>query len=157
LRRWRQRARAGCFSSVFKSREQAMAQLEMVEGIAGVYAAKLRAAGVKSTDALLNLGATPKGRQEIEENSGIAHKLILNWVNQCDLYRIKGVGAEYAELLVVSGVDTVPELAQRKAEHLRLRMCEANRKKRCVRQLPALPAVDRWIKQAQSLPRVVKY
>lgn len=134
-----------------------MAPLEKVEGIAGVYAAKLRAAGVKSTDALLKMGATPKGRQEIEEKSGIAHKLILKWVNQCDLYRIKGVGGEYAELLEVSGVDTVPELAQRKAEHLRARMAEANAKKRYVRQLPAVAAVDRWIKHAKSLPRVVKY
>ena len=134
-----------------------MAQLEKVEGIAGVYAAKLRAAGVKSTDALLNMGATPKGRQEIEQNSGIAHKLILKWVNHCDLYRVRGVGAEYAELLAVSGVDTVPELAQRKAEHLRERMGEANRKKRCVRQLPTVTAVDRWIKQAKALPRVVRY
>lgn len=134
-----------------------MAQLEKVEGIAGVYAAKLRAAGVTSTDALLKMGMTPKGRQEIEEKSGIAHKLILKWVKQCDLYRIKGVGAEYAELLEASGVDTVPELAQRKAEHLRPRMAGANAKKRCVRQLPTVTAVDRWIKHAKSLPRVVKY
>jgi predicted flap endonuclease-1-like 5' DNA nuclease len=134
-----------------------MAQLEKVEGIAGVYAAKLRAAGVNSTDALLRMGATPYGRQEIEEKSRIAHKLILKWVNQCDLYRIKGVGADYAELLEVSGVDTVPELAQRKAERLLARMGEANAKKRCVRQLPAVAAVDRWIKQAKTLPRVVKY
>jgi predicted flap endonuclease-1-like 5' DNA nuclease len=134
-----------------------MAQLEKVEGIAGIYAAKLRAAGIKSTDALLKIGATAKGRQEIEERSGIAHKLILKWVNQCDLYRIKGVGREYAELLEVSGVDTVPELAQRKAEYLRARIAETNSKKRYVRQLPAVTAVDRWIKHAKSLPRVVKY
>ena len=134
-----------------------MAHLEKVEGIAGVYAAKLRTAGVKSTDALLKMGATPKGRQEIEGKSGIAHTLILKWVNQCDLYRIKGVGGDYAELLEVSGVDTVPELAQRRAEHLRTRMAEANQKKRCVRQLPSVTAVDRWIKQAKSLPRIVKY
>lgn len=134
-----------------------MAQLEKVEGIAGVYAARLRAAGVKSTDALLKMGATPKGRQEIEQKSAIAHKLILKWVNQCDLYRIKGVGGEYAELLEASGVDTVPELAQRRAEHLWARMADANARRRCVRQLPAVTAVDRWINQAKSLTRVVKY
>jgi predicted flap endonuclease-1-like 5' DNA nuclease len=134
-----------------------MVQLEKVEGIAGVYAAKLRTAGVTSTDALLKMGATPNGRREIEEKSGIAHKLILKWVNQCDLFRIRGVGEEYADLLEASGVDTVPELAQRKAEHLCARMAEANARKRCVRQLPAVTAVGRWIKQAKLLPRVVKY
>lgn len=134
-----------------------MAQLEIVEGIAGVYAAKLRAAGVTSTDALLKMGATPTGRREIEEKSGIAHKLILKWVNQCDLFRIRGVGKEYADLLKASGVDTVPELAQRRAERLCARMAEANAKRRCVRQLPAIAAVGRWIQQARLLPRVVKY
>ena len=134
-----------------------MAQLEQVEGIAGAYAAKLRAAGVTSTDALLHMGATPKGRQEIGVKSGIAYKLILKWVNQCDLYRIRGVGCEYAELLEVSGVDTVPELAQRTADRLRTRMADVNAKRRCVRQLPAIAAVDRWIKQAKALPRIVKY
>ena len=134
-----------------------MAQLETVEGIAGVYAAKLRASGVKTTGALLEMGATARGRQEIEAKSGISHKLILRWVNQCDLCRIRGVGQDYAELLEVSGVDTVPELAQRKAQALRARMTEANARRRCVRQLPALKAVERWIQQAKSLPRVVKY
>ena len=134
-----------------------MAKLEQVEGIAGVYAAKLRAAGVGSTDALLQMGSTPKGRAQIEEDSGIAHKLVLKWVNQCDLYRVKGVGAEYAELLEASGVDTVPELGRRNAAQLCARMTEANARKHCVRQLPAQTAVDRWIGQARLLPRVVKY
>ncbi len=134
-----------------------MAQLEKVDGIAGVYPAKLRAANVTSTDSLLRMGATPTGKREIEAGSGIACKLILKWVNQCDLFRIRGVGEEYAELLEASGVDTVPELAQRKAERLRARMAEANAKRRYVRQVPAVTAVDRWIKHANSLPRVVKY
>ena len=134
-----------------------MAQLEKVQGIAGIYAAKLRAAGVSSTETLLQIGATAKGRHEVEAKSGIAQGLILKWVTQCDLCRIRGVGGEYAELLELSGVDTVPELAQRRAEHLRARMAEVNAKRRCVRQLPAVKAVDLWIKQAKSLPRVVKY
>jgi hypothetical protein len=39
----------------------------------------------------------------------------LTWVNHADLYRIKGVAGQYAELLEVAGVDTVPELARRSA------------------------------------------
>jgi predicted flap endonuclease-1-like 5' DNA nuclease len=134
-----------------------MAQLETVEGIAGVYAAKLRASGVKTTGALLEMGATVRGREEIVAKSGISHKLILKWVNQCDLHRIRGVGQESAELLELAGVDTVPELAQRKAERLRARMAEANARRRSVRQLPALSAVERWIEQAKTLPRIIKY
>ena len=57
--------------------------------------------------------APPRGRKEIAEATGISDKLILRWVNMADLYRIKGVGQEYAELLGAAGVDTVPELAKR--------------------------------------------
>ena len=112
---------------------------------------------MKTTGALLEMGASARGRQEIAAKSGISHKLILKWVNQCDLHRIRGVGQEYAELLELAGVDTVPELAQRKADRLRARMAEANGRRRSVRQLPALSAVERWIEQAKPLPRLVKY
>ena len=44
--------------------------------------------------------------------------MILEWVNHVDLFRIKGVGEEYSDLLEEAGVDTVVELAQRKADNL---------------------------------------
>ena len=40
-------------------------------------------------------------------------KKILKWVNMADLYRIKGVGSEYSELLEAAGVDTIKELRNR--------------------------------------------
>jgi len=95
-----------------------MANLEKVEGIGETYAKKLRDAGVGSTDMLLETGSTRKGRDELAAKTGIASKLILEWVNHVDLFRVKGVGEEYADLLEASGVDTVPELAQRRADNL---------------------------------------
>src|SRR5512137_2168157 len=95
-----------------------MAKIIDVEGIGKKYASTLIKAGVKSTDALLKAGATPKGRKELAEKTGLSDALILKWVNHVDLYRIKGVGSEYSELLEAAGVDTVPELAQRKADNL---------------------------------------
>jgi len=56
-----------------------------VEGIGPTYAAKLASAGVKTTDDLLTRGASPKGRHDLEEATGIAHSLILGWVNRVDL------------------------------------------------------------------------
>jgi len=38
----------------------------------------LAVAGIKSTEALLKKGATPKGRKEIEEKTGILINLSLN-------------------------------------------------------------------------------
>jgi predicted flap endonuclease-1-like 5' DNA nuclease len=134
-----------------------MANIIDVEGIGPVYAAKLKAVGVTNTDALLKAGSTPKERKELAEKSGIGDHLILEWINHVDLYRIKGVGSEYADLLEAAGVDTVPELAQRKAENLLQKMTEVNQAKKLVRRLPVLSQVASWIEQAKQLPRVITY
>jgi len=134
-----------------------MAKLIDVEGIGPVYAQKLKAAGIATTSVLLQQGATPKGRKSIAEKSGISDALILTWVNHVDLFRIKGVGEEYADLLEKAGVDTVVELAQRKAENLFERMGQVNEQKRLVRRLPTLAQVKGWVEQAKKLPRAVSY
>lgn len=134
-----------------------MTTLETVEGIGVKFAKKLRAIGVPTTDALLEMGSTPKGRDEIAERSGISGKLILEWVNHVDLFRIDGVGEEYADLLEEAGVDTVPELAQRKPANLYEKMVEINAEMKLVRRLPAASQVEGWVAQAKKLPRVIKY
>lgn len=134
-----------------------MTALVDIEGIGPAYAAKLNAAGVTSQEKLLEMGATPKGRKEIAEKSEIPDTLILKWINHCDLMRIKGVGAEYAELLEAAGIDTVPELAQRKAENLHPKMLEVNEAKKLVRQTPTLKQVTDWVEQAKALPRIIHY
>ncbi len=107
-----------------------MAKLELVEGIGNQYARQLRKAGVGSTKSLLEKGATLKGRDEIARAAGISGKLILEWVNHVDLFRIKGVGEEYSDLLEEAGVDTVVELAQRNASNLYQAILETNNKKK---------------------------
>jgi predicted flap endonuclease-1-like 5' DNA nuclease len=134
-----------------------MTKLIDVEGIGPVYAQKLIDAGVATAEALLEKGSTPKGRKEVAEKSGISDALILEWVNHVDLFRIKGVGSEYADLLEEAGVDTIPELAQRKAENLLHKMAEVNQTKKLVRRLPVLKQVQDWVEQAKKLPRVVNY
>lgn len=128
-----------------------------VEGIGPTYAAQLVAAGVHTTDDLLERGASPKGREDLEAATGIGHAFILKWVNRVDLYRIKGVGSEYSDLLEVAGVDTVPELAQRNAANLTETLAEANAARNLVRKLPTIEQVTDWVEQAKSMPRVVTY
>lgn len=134
-----------------------MAKLTEVEGIGEVYAQKLMDAGVATTEALLEKGSTPAGRTEMSEATGISGKLVLDFVNRVDLFRVKGIGEEYADLLEASGVDTVPELAQRNPANLREKMVEVNGEKNLVRQVPALSQVENWVAQAKELPRVVTY
>jgi predicted flap endonuclease-1-like 5' DNA nuclease len=129
-----------------------------IEGIGPAYAEKLKKAGVKSVNGLLQAGGSRKGRKQLSEKSGIDETLILKWVNFADLYRIKGVGSEYSELLEKAGVDTIKELAKRKPEHLHGKMVEVNLKGRgLVRQLPGLKIVQNWIEQAKKIPPKVTY
>jgi predicted flap endonuclease-1-like 5' DNA nuclease len=134
-----------------------MASLVKVEGIGEAYAQKLAKAGISTTQALLEKGASPKGRDEIAEKTGLSSKLILRWVNHVDLFRVKGVGEEYADLLEASGVDTVPELAQRNAANLHQKLVEVNQEKKLVRRLPSEARIQGWIEQAKKLPRKVTY
>jgi predicted flap endonuclease-1-like 5' DNA nuclease len=134
-----------------------MTKIIDVEGIGSVYAAKLQEAGITKTEMLLEKGATPQGRKELEEQTGISHGLILEWVNHVDLYRIKGVASEYSDLLEEAGVDTVVELSHRAAENLYQKMLEVNAVKKLVRRPPTKAQVADWIEQAKKLPRVVNY
>jgi predicted flap endonuclease-1-like 5' DNA nuclease len=134
-----------------------MAKLEVIEGIGTKYQAILKKAGIRSIEALLKKGRTPKGRADLEAKTGIGGKLILEWVNHADLFRIKGVGSEYSDLLEEAGVDTVVELAQRKGESLHQAMLDTNAKKKLVRRPPSLNNVKDWIAQAKKLPRLIQY
>jgi predicted flap endonuclease-1-like 5' DNA nuclease len=134
-----------------------MSKITQIEGIGPSYAQKLEGAGITTTDALLEKGASPQGRKAIAEQTTISEKMILRWVNQADLSRIKGVSEEYAELLESAGVDTVPELAQRNAENLHQKMTDINKTKKLVRKLPSANQVSGWIQQSKDLPRVVLY
>ena len=128
-----------------------------VEGIGPVYAEKLQAAGIKDSAQLLEKGKTAKGRKELAEATGISGKLILTWVNHCDLYRINGVGPQFAELLEASGVDTVKEFAHRNAENLVAKMNEVNDQHKRVGRVPTVAEVQRMIDQAKELPGVLTY
>ena len=128
-----------------------------IEGIGPAYAEKLTKVGIRSVDALLNKGATDKGRKEIAKATGITHTSILEWVNRADLYRIKGVGSQYSDLLEKAGVDTVVELSNRVAENLYAKMMEVNKAKNLTNKMPGVKQVKKWVAQAKKLKRIVTY
>ena len=134
-----------------------MASLVDIEGIGPAHVEKLKAQELKTTEDLLKAGGTPKGREDLAAAMGISGKLILRWVNMADLFRLKGVGEEYSDLLEAAGVDTVPELATRRADNLTTKMAEVNEQKKLVRRLPTQAEVSAWIESAKSLPREVTY
>lgn len=128
-----------------------------IEGVGDSYAAKLESAGVKTVADLLETGATAKGRATLSEETGISGKLILKWVNHADLFRIKGAGPQFAELLEASGVDTVKELRHRNAANLAAKMAETNESRHLSGRVPTAAELERMIAEAGELDPVVSY
>ena len=128
-----------------------------IEGIGPVYQEKLATAGVKTVEGLLEAGASKTGRKKIAEESGIDESKILDWVNMADLFRIKGVASQFAELLKAAGVDTVKELRTRNAENLHAKLVEVQEEKKITRTVPALSQVADFIEQAKALEPMVTY
>ena len=128
-----------------------------IEGVGEVYAQKLIEVGIIKVDQLLERCAGPKGRQELAEQTGISDKLILRWTNHADLFRIKGVGPQFAELLEAAGVDTVKEFRHRVPENLQPKLEEVNAEKHLVRRVPSLKEVVKMVAQAKELPPVMTY
>ena len=128
-----------------------------IEGVGDVYAEKLQAAGIKKVSELLEKCAAPKGRKELAEATGISEKLILKWTNHADLFRINGVGPQFAELLEAAGVDTVKEFRHRVAENLQPKLVEVNDKKNICNRVPAVSEIQKMIDQAKELEPKMTY
>jgi predicted RecB family nuclease len=134
-----------------------MAAIKEIEGIGEAQAAKLTAVGIKTIEQLLESGASKKGRQDLAAGTGISEKLIMEWVNRADLFRVPGVGEEISDLLEAAGVDSVPELATRKPENLAAALAEKNAVKKLVRQVPSVLQVAKFVAEAKKLPKLVTH
>lgn len=128
-----------------------------IEGVGEVYAKKLQDAGIRTTEALLEACASPKGRKEMAEKTGISDALILKWTNHADLFRITGIAGQFAELLEAAGVDTVKELRHRKAENLHAKMEEVNAEKKLTRRIPSVGQLEAMIEEAGKLDPKMTY
>ncbi len=136
-----------------------MARIIDIEGIGPANQKKLAAAGIKTTDGLLKAAGAGKARKVFATQTGIAESSLLEWVNRADLFRVKGVGSQYSDLLEAAGVDSAVELGKRRADNLTKAMAEANAKgkKRLVRQLPTEKQVATWVAHAKTLGKVVTH
>jgi predicted flap endonuclease-1-like 5' DNA nuclease len=132
-------------------------KIEDIEGVGAAYEKKLNAAGIKTTDDLLEKGATKKGRAGLAEITGISEKLILKWTNHADLFRIKGVAGQFAELLEASGVDTVKEFRNRVAANLHSKMLEVNKVKNLTNRVPSADQLAEMIEFAKKLEPKMSY
>jgi predicted flap endonuclease-1-like 5' DNA nuclease len=127
-----------------------------IPGMGTDVAALLKEDGIRTTVGFLRAAKTPKQRLKMAAKTGTDPKRILDWATACDRMRVKGIGAEYAELLGAAGVRTVNDLQFRNPRNLVERMQEANKDKR-VRLLPKEKTIERWIEDAKKLPPLIRY
>lgn len=128
-----------------------------IEGVGEVFAKKLNAAGINTDAELLAKCAKPAGRKALAEAADINPKLILKWANHCDLFRVNGVGPQFAELLEAAGVDTVKELRHRVAENLQKKLEEVNAQKNLVNRVPTVTEVQKMVDQAKDMEPMMEY
>jgi predicted flap endonuclease-1-like 5' DNA nuclease len=128
-----------------------------LDGLGPDFAIKMKKAGIRTTEKLLEMTKSLKGRQMLAKKTEIDQKQLLCVANLIDRMRIKGVGLEYAELLEAAGVKTVRELRYRNPARLADAMAKANMKHKLVRVLPSEHTVERWIDHAKKLPVKISY
>jgi predicted flap endonuclease-1-like 5' DNA nuclease len=128
-----------------------MARIDQVAGIAVKDATKLRKAGIRTSKGLIELAANRKERNDLTTSLGFDPKDVQQWVNHSDLLRVRGVGAEYAELLVAAGVDTLRDLRRRNPTALLAKIIGLNGQSKVVRRLPTEAMVEGWIDAAKEL------
>jgi predicted flap endonuclease-1-like 5' DNA nuclease len=125
-------------------------------GIGTDVAAILKKDGIRTTIGFLRAAKTPKLRLRMAAKTGADPRRVLDWATTCDRMRIKGIGAEYAQLLADAGVKTVNDLQTRNPHNLVERMLKANKDRR-VRLMPREKTVERWIENAKRLPPLIRY
>ena len=132
-------------------------KIQEIEGIGPVYAEKLAAADIDTTEELLKLCCDARGRKATAEKTGVSESQLLKWANMADLMRISGIGSEFSELLEAAGVDTVKELRNRNAGNLAAKMAEVNEQKKLTRTVPSEKTVAGWVDQAKSMDPLITH
>ena len=128
-----------------------------IEGIDVEGAKRLKSVGIRTSASLLEAAKDARGRKLLAEQTGFSEQTLLKWANVADRMRIKGIGADYAQLIRAAGVDTVRELRHRNARKLTQAMRDANEKRGLVQFLPSEKAVEKWIERAKKLPPKITY
>jgi Domain of unknown function (DUF4332) len=128
-----------------------------IEGLPAFAANKLKAQGIRTTDALLEAASTAKGRKALSVKTGISEQQLLEWANVSDYMRIPGMGRAKVGLVRAAGVTTVRELAYRNPARLAQSMREANDRRKLVRILPSEKSVGDIIAKARKLSPKITY
>lgn len=127
-----------------------------IKGMSAETADKLKAKNIKDSAGLLAAAGKAADRRLLAKELGIEASQLLEYVNRADLVRLKGVGAQYSNLLEDAGVDSVKELARRNAANLHVKLTEAASASG-IKRVPRLDEVETWIAEAKTMEAAVTH
>ena len=133
------------------------AELKALKGMTDGILATLADRGIKTREQFLTAVRTPADRKALATDCSVTSRDILELGNRADLSRIKGIAGVYSDLLEQAGVDTVPELAQRRADNLHAKIISTNDEAGLTKQPPTAAAVAGWVEAAKGLDRCINY
>src|SRR5437868_14227437 len=128
-----------------------------IDGLPSFAASKLKSLGIRTTDKLLEMARTVKGRKALAAKTGISEQQLLEWANVSDYMRIPGMGKAKVGLVRAASVATVRELALRNPARLAQNMKEVNTKRKLVRVLPSEESVKQLVEHARKLQPKITY
>ncbi len=134
-----------------------MTSLGEIIGVTPGAMERLRDTGVRTTEQLIEVGATSSGRMRLADETGLDDEIIKLWVHQADLMRVPGISPELAHLLCQVGVSTVPKLAYRNTEKLYEELSIYARRVRNVASLPSQLELHGFGIIAKRLPKLVRH
>jgi predicted flap endonuclease-1-like 5' DNA nuclease len=126
--------------------------ISKLRGITAQVRRKLKRHGITYTDQLLGAAGPRTRRSQLAARTGIEAALLGRLVCRADLIRIKGIGAIFADMLELLGVDRTERLARQDPGALHRTLLELNAALRFARRAPTPDEVRHWIMQARSLP-----
>jgi predicted flap endonuclease-1-like 5' DNA nuclease len=125
-------------------------ELIEVEGIGETYAKRLETIGIKTTDDFLAADAA-----RVAAAAEVSPAVVEKWRGMAELMRVKGIGKQFAELLVRSGVASIDDLKQQEAKRL-LALVNATQDATGVTIQGAklnTTRVGQWIREAKKMKR----
>ena len=137
---------------VAKPTKDKVTNITDIEGIGPKYADALGNIGITSVEQLLEACTSPEDRAKCAESSGLSEKSIQRWAKMSDFFRLDGVAGNQAELLEVSGFNSVDELANTDAGEVLKKLKATNKEKSLAPDLPEQTEIEAWITQAKSKP-----
>ncbi len=128
-----------------------------LRGMTPGVSSQLKELGISNNELLVQASRSPEERKVLAAKVGIETRALLELANRADLSRVKGVAGVYSDLLEQAGVDTVKELATRRADNLYAKVIAVNQDKKLTTRPPTAEMVQSWVEQAKELPKFLTY